>query len=224
MASVILAGTPAVVEGSSVSGVTSVVAGSYIAVDSTNPEAPVVSWDLTVGDGLAVTGTGVQSLEVNLAAGTGVAIAPPVGVGDPITLGLNFSTAAAEFLMLQLNQDGTVNTAATNFVPAYTGWYVFQPSITMGIAGFNFPAGASIQFWIQQGATIDPNSLVCFTSAAAAPPAGLGALEDTRNAVVHLTAGLPYTPYFEWNGVGLNLGTPTSTVGGAAVYMVPLFA
>jgi hypothetical protein len=90
----------------------------------------------------------------------------------------------------------------------------------MGQAGFSFPAGGSVQFWLQQAANPpDANSLVCFTSAAEAPVAGLGKLEDTRNALVYLTSGLPYTPYVQW-GAGVNMGAG----GGASVYMIPLFA
>ena len=250
MASLILQGTPAVVEGAGAGGgVQSVTAGTYL-INNGSATAVQLASTLTAGDGIEIGAGVVNPISVNLAAGAGIEITPPAAAGDPITIAatggggvtavnggvgitvnsavpatpavaLNFSPASAEFDMYQIGRAGAATSGPTNYVAPYTGWFVFQPTLVMGNAGFTFPAGSSIQFWIGQGAVPDVNSLVCFTSAAQAPAGGgtLGKLEDTRNAVVYLTAGQTYTPSFQWSA-GVDMGID----GGASVYMLPLFA
>lgn len=254
MASVILAGTPAIVVGvgGGPDGITSVVGGLYTSVDNTVQSAPVVNSTLVAGDGIEISAGITQAISANLAAGAGITVTPPVNPGDPITIAatgggvtsvtggvgvavtgapatpavaLNFSLAAAENVILTIGPTG-IQLTSTTFTAAYTGWYIFQTSIQSGVATFAFPAGSSIQFYIQNAvapSVPDENSTICYTSASVAPvPALLGFLDDTRIAIVHLGANVEYQAQYQFSA-GINLGTDIGAIC-AQASLIPLFA
>jgi hypothetical protein len=170
-------------------GVTSVVAGSQITVDNTNPSAPVVNWALGVGDGLEVTAGAAPNLAVNLAAGAGITLTPPAAPGDPITIAATATniggwTTFFNETVAPLELEEAANTAI--FTIALPPALQNATKYTVRVMDINIP--------VIQGSTLD-RALVYFD------------YNITRNGISYVGGGAGQTSGCDNNFIWLGNGT-----------------
>lgn len=199
MASVILAGTPAVVVGvgGGADGITSVVGGLYTSVDTTVPSAPVVNSTLVAGDGILISAGILNGVSANLAAGNGITVTPPVAAGDPITIAS--SASGSKTTIGSFGPTGAIISTTPFPVPA-TGWYLISNKVFASGLGQMWTAGSSyFSYYVEKNNVADVDSYM--SQYAQLPDGAQLVMQNMR----YYTAGDSIIPYVIW-GATPNLG------------------